>query len=191
MPRRPEIGESFFMDELGVIHGRFQVLHLGHVEFILAAKARCRHLIIGITNPEPEASGYDNTCPHRSQQSANPFTYYERHQMLVALLTEAGVARADYDIVPFPINFPDKLGYYAPGNAKYYLTIYDAWGEKKLEVLRGLGLEVSVLWRDRERITSGQEVRTLIAAAKPWAHLVPATVHQFILKHGLDRRIRV
>ena len=40
------------MIETGVIHGRFQVLHLKHMEYILAAKMRCRKLYIGITNPD-------------------------------------------------------------------------------------------------------------------------------------------
>ena len=39
------------MTETGVIHGRFQILHLKHMEYILAAKMRCKKLYIGITNP--------------------------------------------------------------------------------------------------------------------------------------------
>jgi nicotinamide-nucleotide adenylyltransferase len=39
--------------ELGVIHGRFQVLHNDHLRYILAGKELCRHLVVGITNPDP------------------------------------------------------------------------------------------------------------------------------------------
>ena len=40
------------MIDIGVVHGRFQPLHLKHMEYILAAKMRCRKLYIGITNPD-------------------------------------------------------------------------------------------------------------------------------------------
>lgn len=39
------------MIKTGVVHGRFQPLHLKHMEYILAAKMRCQKLYIGITNP--------------------------------------------------------------------------------------------------------------------------------------------
>ena len=37
------------MIETGVVNGRFQVLHLKHMEYILAAKMRCRKLYIGLS----------------------------------------------------------------------------------------------------------------------------------------------
>ena len=39
------------MTEKGMAHGRFQVLHLKHMEYLLAAKMRCKKLYIGITYP--------------------------------------------------------------------------------------------------------------------------------------------
>ena len=41
------------MIEIGVVHGRFQLFHLDHLKYVLGAKARCRHLVVGITNPDP------------------------------------------------------------------------------------------------------------------------------------------
>ena len=41
------------MVEKGVVNARFQVLHLKHMEYLLAAKMRCQKLYIGITNPDP------------------------------------------------------------------------------------------------------------------------------------------
>jgi len=37
---------------LGMIHGRFQPFHTGHLEYLVAAAGRCRRLAVGITNPE-------------------------------------------------------------------------------------------------------------------------------------------
>ena len=40
------------MTDIGVVRGRFQVFHLKHLEYVLAAKMRCRKLLIGIEEPE-------------------------------------------------------------------------------------------------------------------------------------------
>ena len=39
-------------EKTGVIHGRFQCLHLKHMEYLMAAKNQCKRLIIGISNPD-------------------------------------------------------------------------------------------------------------------------------------------
>ncbi len=38
------------MVEIGAVQGRFQGLHIGHMEFLLEAKKRCRFLFIGVSN---------------------------------------------------------------------------------------------------------------------------------------------
>ena len=58
------------MIETGVIHGRFQVLHLKHMEYILAAKMRCRKLYIGITNPDSMHTRDSVNDINRSAKSA-------------------------------------------------------------------------------------------------------------------------
>ena len=110
------------MDELGVIHGRFQVLHNDHMKYLLAGKERCKHLIIGICNPEIDLTKYTSSNPHRSKRSSNPLTYFERMECIKYSMIEAGVNQEEFDIVPFPINFPEKIYNYAPKNAKYYFT---------------------------------------------------------------------
>jgi hypothetical protein len=66
------------MTDTGVIHGRFQVLHNDHLKYLLAGKARCRHLVVGITNPDPFLTKEDAAEPRRSEPGANPLTYFER-----------------------------------------------------------------------------------------------------------------
>ncbi|MHA2009472.1 MAG: nicotinate-nucleotide adenylyltransferase, partial [Promethearchaeota archaeon] len=39
--------------DLGVIHGRFQVLHNDHIKYLMAGKKLCKYLVVGITNPDP------------------------------------------------------------------------------------------------------------------------------------------
>ena len=179
------------MDKLGVIHGRFQGLHLGHMEYLLAGAQRCEHLLVGVTNFDPALAPADLAPAHRARED-NPFTYYDRMVMIRDSLTEAGVDRSRFDIIPFPVEYPEHIANFAPPEAVYYMTIYDQWGRHKYQVLRELGLRVEIMWvrSDSQRLTSGTEVRRLIAAGEPWEHLVPPAVYRYITRRGLDHRLR-
>ena len=180
------------MVKKGVIHGRFQVLHFKHMEYLLAAKMKCQRLYIGISNPDISFIEDDKNDPHRSMASANPFTYIERYEMIHDAMLEFGVPRSEFEIVPFPINRPEFILQYAPKDATYFMSINDAWGEEKLKILEGLGVKVDVLWRrpTEEKGTSSSEVRDLIVRSKDWSSLVPKSVYNYMMDHKLDRRIR-
>lgn len=179
-------------DPVGVIHGRFQMLHNGHMEYLLAGKERCDYLIVGISNPDASLMKFSAANPHRSAAGANPLTFYERFQMIRGALLEAGVPREEFDIVPFPINYPELLLNYVPWDAKFYMTIYDEWSEEKKRSLEALGCAVEVMWRrsNEEKEISGTEVREAIVRGEAWRHLVPPSVYAFAQKAGLEERIR-
>lgn len=180
------------MDKIGVIHGRFQMLHIGHMEYLLAGKKRCEYLLIGITNPDISLIKHSDANPHRSTSLANPLTYYERFQMIKGALLEAGINRDEFDIVPFPINFPELLFNYVPRSAKYYMTIYDGWSTEKQSILQQLGCDIDIMWTrtNDEKVTSGSEVRSRIIRNEPWDELVPEFVFNYITKNKIDERIR-
>lgn len=179
------------LEERGVIHGRFQVLHLKHMEYLLAAKKRCRNLVIGISNPDDSFIRENKYDANRSRKANNPFTYFERYEMIRDAMLEFGVPREEFEIVPFPINAPEYIAQYAPRCATYYMSICDEWGEDKYRTLTGLGLKVEVLWKKpaEEKGTTATEVRKLIIEGKPWSHLVPKSVYAYIAEHELDKRI--
>lgn len=179
------------MRETGVIHGRFQVLHLKHMEYLLTAKQRCKTLIIGISNPDVSYIEVSKNDTNRSKKENNPFTYFERYEMIRDAMLEAGIPREEFEIVPFPINKPEYISQYTQKNAVYYMSICDKWGEEKYRTLTGLGLEVEVLWTrtPKEKGTTATEVRTLIKEGKQWDHLVPNSVYKYIKTHHLDERI--
>lgn len=187
-----DLAEQESIAPVGVIHGRFQPVHLGHMEYLLAGKRRCRFLFIGITNPDPMLTAREPTNPARSLPLANPLTFYERLIMLREAMLEARVPRKEFDIVPFPINYPNHLKSYVPKDALYFLTIYDDWGRTKLKLLQSLGLETEVMWERgmTERLTSGTEVRQLIVSDGDWQHLVPRSVAKLVEDFRLGQRIR-
>jgi nicotinamide mononucleotide adenylyltransferase len=175
---------------VGVIHGRFQPLHLGHLEYLLAGAGRCQTLVVGITNPDPWSVADEPADPERGRPEANPCTYYERHLMVEAALAEAGWSWRRLKIVPFPHSYPERLRHYAPADAVYFVTVYDAWGEAKLDRFHALGLRTDVLWRRTDKPISGHRVRAAMAAGESWEFLVPAGVARVIKECGIDARIR-
>ena len=181
------------MTDLGVIHGRFQVLHNDHMKYLLAGKVRCKHLIIGITNPDPSLVRQDSTDEARSQAAANPLTYYERYVMIREAMLDVEIDHLDFSIVPLPINVPELFKYYVPTDARFFLTIYDDWGRRKLEIMRTLGLKTEVMWErspEEKGITSSQ-VRDLMNNGELWEHLVPPSVAKLMNWWKIPDRIRI
>jgi len=178
--------------EIGVIHGRFQVLHNDHLRYLLAGKKLCAHLIIGITNPDPSSTRSDETDPHRSLEKDNPLTYYERQIMVRECLLEAGLSLDEFTIVPLPINLPELYRYYVPMDAVFFLTIYDDWGRKKLENFKRLGLKTHILWDVpvEEKGISFAEIREAMIQGFKWKHLVPKSVSLLLVKWDIPKRLR-
>lgn len=181
------------MTETGVIHGRFQVLHLKHMEYLLAAKMRCRMLYVGITHPDisayPAASPLDE---HGTTRTDNPLTYFERYEMVRDALIDFGVKREEFGIIPFPISSPDILSQYAPADATYYMSICGSWDEEKYQILRSLGFNVEVLWRKpaEEKGITGTQLREMIARDEDWRQYMPKTAADYLETHGISQRIR-
>ncbi len=178
--------------QVGVIHGRFQVLHNDHLKYLLAGKSRCSHLVVGITNPDPTLTRDDPTNPERSDPLANPMTYFERYTMVRRVLVEAGLHHEEFSVVPFPVNCPELYRFYVPLDAIFYLTIYDPWGRRKLQQFQSLNLQTEILWErpPEEKGLSGQEVRRLIATGGAWQHLVPAATATLVQQWKLAERLQ-
>lgn len=177
-------------EPVAVIHGRFQPLHLGHMEYLLAGAALCDVLIVGITSPDPWQAGDEPTDVSRGRPESNPCTFYERYLMLEGALLDAGIPPRAIRIVPFPHSYPERLRYYAPTDALYLLSIYDRWGETKLERFASLGLRTYVLWRRKEKPITGSKIRDSIRTANNWQRWVPPATAHVIRKFQIDERIR-
>lgn len=178
--------------ETGVIHGRFQVLHNDHLAYLLAGMALCRHLVVGITNPDPLLTKRDAADPKRSDPAANPLTYFERYTMTRAVLEEAGIAPRRFSIVPFPINLPELYLYYVPLDALFFLSIYDDWGRRKLEYFQSLGLATHVLRdvaKDRKGL-SASDIRLRMTRDEPWEGLLPPAAVTLMKKWDIPARLR-
>ncbi|WP_155890801.1 nicotinate-nucleotide adenylyltransferase [Desulfuromonas sp. TF] len=178
--------------DVGVIHGRFQVLHKDHLRYLLAGKALCSHLVVGITNPDPHLTREDPADKNRHARLANPLTYWERYLMVRQALEDTGVASEAFSIVPFPVNLPELYRYYVPLDAVFFLSIYDDWSRKKLSMFRSLALKTHILWEvpPEEKGISGSNVRDLMLHDGPWEGMLPEGVVRLMKKWDIPDRLK-
>jgi len=181
-----------FPYDMGVIHGRFQVLHNDHIKYLMAGKELCKHIVVGITNPDPSLTRDSDANPHRSTSLANPLTYFERYLMIQAALLEQGLSLSEFSIVPLPINVPELIKYYVPLDAIFFLTIYDEWGQQKKKYFQDLGLKIHVLWEvplDKKGLSSSDIRETMIKNGK-WEHLLPSSVVNLMNEWDIAQRLK-
>jgi nicotinamide-nucleotide adenylyltransferase len=178
--------------DIGVIHGRFQVLHHDHIKYLMAGKSLCKYLVVGITNPDPSLTRDSDANPHRSTPLANPLTYYERYLMTEAALNEQGLTHSEFSIVPFPINLPELIKHYVPIDAVFFLTIYDDWGRQKKHYFESLGLKIHVLWEVPlvKKGLSSSDIRKSMILGEKWEHLVPLSVAELIKEWHIAQRLQ-
>ena len=166
----------------GMIHGRFQPFHNGHLEYLRGAAARCDELFVGITNPDPRRIKEEPSDPLRHLPESNPFTYVERLLMIEAVAADEGIHA---HVIPFPVNEPELWPAYLPAGVTQYLRLFSDWGGTKLERLRAAGYEVVVLDEGAEKEISGADVRAAMRDGEAWESLVPPGVARVI--RSLDR----
>jgi nicotinamide-nucleotide adenylyltransferase len=164
----------------GMIHGRFQPFHNGHLEYLRAAADRSDEVWIGITNPDPARIKPEESDPLRHLPESNPYTYAERLLMVKAAAADVGLDAACVHVIPFPVNEPELWPAYVPPGVTQYLRLFSTWGGTKLERLRSAGYDVVVLDEGAEKQISGVDVREAIRKGRDWVSLVPPGVAKVI-----------
>ena len=169
----------------GMVHGRFQPFHIGHLEYLCGAADRCEEIFVGITNPDPERIRPEESDPLRHLPESNPFTYVERLLMVKAAAQDAGIDLARLHVIPFPVNEPELWPAYVPDGVVQYIRLFSDWGGTKLDRLREAGYEVEILDEGAEKELSGADVREAMRAGGEWEPLVPPGVARVL--RSLDR----
>lgn len=170
----------------GIILGRFQPFHKGHLEYLLAAYDKVDNLIVGIVTPGDEPTEYEPQDASRFGDENNPFSYVERVQMIDKALEEIGMLPDFINYAHFQPKFIDKWYAQVPKDAVYFLTTGQDEAsaeaeEKKAEEMRARGLHVvqlEVPMQDEQY--SAQDIRERIKNENVWEHLVPRAVADFI-----------
>jgi len=160
---------------IGMVHGRFQPFHRGHLEYAVLAAERCGTLVVGITNPDPAAIRPETASGHRHLPEANPFTYVERLAMVQDALADALPGRT-VRIVPFPISEPERWPSYVPAGTEHFVRVQSGWSAEKAQRLAAAGYPVHVLPDGEGSAISATEVRARLRDGGDWRALVPDAV---------------
>jgi nicotinamide-nucleotide adenylyltransferase len=164
----------------GMIHGRFQPFHRGHLEYLRGAAGRCDELYVGITNPDPTRIRPEPSDPVRHLPESNPWTYAERLLMVKAAAQDLGLDLASVHVIPFPVNEPELWPAYVPDGVTQFLRLFSDWGGTKLERLEDAGYQVVVLDQGADKEVSGADVREALRDGRDWESLVPPGVARVI-----------
>ena len=168
------------MTRRGMIHGRFQPFHKGHLEYMRGAAERSDELFVGITNPDPTRVKAEPADPKRHLPESNPWTYVERLLMAKAAASDLGLDVARVHVIPFPVNEPKLWAAYVPDGVTQYIRLFSEWGGTKMERFRAAGYDVVVLDEGAEKEISGADVRAAIRDGGDWESLVPGGVARVI-----------
>jgi cytidyltransferase-like protein len=164
----------------GMIHGRFQPFHLGHLEYLRGATERCDEVFVGITNPDPKRIRPEPSDPLRHLPESNPWTYADRLLMVKAAAGDLGLDPTCVHVIPFPVNEPDLWAAYVPEGVTQYVRLFSSWGGTKLERLRAAGYDVVVLDEGVDKAVSGADMRVALRNGGDWESLVPPGVARVI-----------
>jgi cytidyltransferase-like protein len=178
---------------IGSAHGRFQPLHKGHIEYLIASKKFCNFLKVGITQCYDDSLLKSPKDPHRQEPSNNPMTYSERAEMIREALIDEGLQLNEFEIIHFPIEIPENIKNILSTNIPIFTTIYDKWNKHKIKLLKKLGYQVITLWERKIKQFDGMKIRDMIYAGdERWKKEVPIATIRAIEKYGIrDRLIKM
>ena len=158
-----------------MIHGRFQPFHNGHLDYVLSGFMKCEQLVIGITNPDAVEFIPEETSEHRHKAESNPFSFFQRSEMIKQSLFDEKIDLNQITIIPFHVFHPVQWKYYLPSPAAvtHFMRIFSDWELKKIEWLKEYGFSVIVIDDGVKKIITGTEVRKRMLLNTNWQELVP------------------
>jgi len=143
----------------GLLIGRFQPFHLGHLDAVLFGLAKTENLFICI--------GSSN----KSNERKNPFSAEERREMITLSIEPSITDRIKIFDIP-DVGDHEKWNFEIDKIApKYDVVFTNDEFTKTLFEKRKISV-ISVVLKDREKF-SGTNIRNLITEDKNWRDLVP------------------
>jgi len=143
----------------GLLIGRFQPFHLGHLDAVLFGLSRTENLFIGI--------GSSN----KSNESRNPFSAKERREMIISSIEPSMAERIKIFDIP-DVGDHEKWAFEIDKIVPKYDIVFtnDEFTQTLFEK-REMNV-VPVVLKDREKF-SGTNIRNLITEDENWRDLVP------------------
>ena len=160
----------------GLLIGRFQPFHLGHLDAVLFGLSRAENLSIGI--------GSSN----KSNERRNPFTTEERTEMIISSIESSMIDRIKIFDIPDVDNHEKwtfEIDQIVP---KYDVVFSNDEFTKTLFGKRGIDV-ITVTLKEREKF-SGTNIRQLITDNENWHDLVPKGTQSVLEKINANQRLK-
>jgi len=159
----------------GLVVGRFQPFHRGHLSVVREVLRQCDDMVLVIGSAE------------ESHTEKNPFTAGERYQMILSSLAEDERARVHI----IPVRDVNRYSVWV-NHVESYVPPFDVVFSNS-DLTRSLfsqaGYEVRKTRAYNPRAYSATEIRRRIVAGERWEHLVPEPVARML--RALDARRRL
>ncbi len=159
----------------GLIVGRFQPFHLGHLAVIREVLGKCDEVVIVIGSSE------------ESHTEKNPFTAGERYQMIISSLSSEERSRVHI----IPIRDVNRYSVWVNHVESYVPSFDTVYSNSNLtrSLFGHAGYEVCRTKAYNPGQYSATEIRKRIVSSRKWQHLVPKEVARIL--EGLDARQRL
>ena len=163
---------------VGLLVGRFQPFHLGHLEAVRYALKRVAYLYVVVGSAQ------------RSHERDNPFTAGERIAMIKSALDANGVDPSKWMAIPIADADSHSLWVSSVVSMVPKFDIVFTNDALTFLLFKEEGMEVrAVPYLDRSRY-SATNVRDRILERKDWVSLVPPEVAKLVKRFGGVERVR-
>ena len=165
--------QNFTMD--GLLIGRFQPFHKGHLAAVDFSLSKVENLWIGI--------GSSN----KSYEKKNPFTADERKEMILSSLDSKKLERIKIFFVP-DIGDHERWTYHVDSIVPPYDLVFsnDDFTIRLYKRREKNVIEVPLLKRE---MISGTNIREMISSGEKWIDLVPEGTRKVLLKIDAKDRL--
>ena len=160
----------------GLLVGRFQPFHLGHLDAVLFGLSRMENLFIGV--------GSSN----KFNEKKNPFSAEERKEMIISSIESSMLGRVKIFEIPDVDNHEKwtfEIDQIVP---KYDVVFTNDEFTKTLFKKRQTNV-IPVVLKEREKF-SGTNIRQLIIDDKNWQDLVPQGTRKVLDKLNAKERLK-
>jgi nicotinamide-nucleotide adenylyltransferase len=159
----------------GLLIGRFQPFHMGHLSAVKFALSQVEKLWIGI--------GSSN----KSHEKRNPFTADERKEMILSSLDPKTAEKIEVYYVP-DTGDHDKWTYHVDSIVPKYDIVFSN-DDFTLSLYKKRGIKTIQVPLFQRETVSGTHIREMIVAGKDWYNLVPEGTKNVLIKIGARERL--
>jgi len=159
----------------GLLIGRFQPFHKGHLAAINFGLAQVKNLWIGI--------GSSN----KNNEKRNPFSADERKEMILSSLDKSTINRVQIFYIP-DVNDHAKWTYHVDSIVPKYDVVFSN-DDFTTTLYQKRGIKVIPVPMLQREVISGTNIREMIAMGKNWMELVPEGTKNVLLKIDAERKL--